>query len=275
MVRHKGPFQLANPWSQFAWLSLAAVLIISLVLGFLVLSRYQQNGETLGLWSAICRGLGITADVSPATQPQPALRTPSRIAWTNGMIDQIRAGDGQHGRIVALNCTACHGEAGQSTSMIVPSLAGMDAEVIYKQLDDFRSGKRTGGVMNAIAMALSDKDSADVAAYFANRPVGPGREDPPDDSKSKERDTARRLIFVGDEERGIPPCAGCHGPLGHKIGAPTLTGQHAAYIAWQLAAFAQDTRQNDINEQMRMLAKELTPDEMHIIANFLGVPNHR
>jgi cytochrome c553 len=275
MVRHKGPFRLANPWSQFAWLSLAAVLIVSLVLGFLVLSRYQQNGETLALWSAICRGLGITADVGPATQPQPPLRTPSRIAWTNGMIEQIRAGDGQHGSIVALNCTACHGEAGQSTSMIIPSLAGMDAEVIYKQLDDFRSGKRTGGVMNAIAMALSDTDSADVAAYFASRPVGPGREDPPDERNSKEWDTARRLIFVGDEERGIPPCAGCHGPLGHKIGAPTLTGQHAAYIAWQLAAFAQGTRQNDINEQMRMPAKELTPDEMHMIADFLGVPDHR
>jgi glucose dehydrogenase len=59
------------------------------------------------------------------------------------------------------------------------------------------------------------------------------------------------------------------------FGAPTLTGQHAAYIAWQLAAFAQGTRQNDINEQMRMPAKELTPDEMHMIADFLGVPDHR
>jgi hypothetical protein len=61
------------------------------------------------------------------------------------------------------------------------------------------------------------------------------------------------------------------GPLGHKIGAPVLTGQHAAYIAWQLAAFAQGTRQNDINEQMRMPAGQLTPDEMHMIADFLGV----
>ena len=127
--------------------------------------------------------------------------------------------------------------------------------------------------MNAIAMALSDKDSADVAAYFASRPMGltsPGREDSTDDSNSKGQDTARRLIFVGDEERGIPPCAGCHGPLGHKIGAPALTGQHAAYIAWQLSDFAQGARQNDINEQMRMPAGQLTPDEMHMIADFLG-----
>jgi cytochrome c553 len=90
----------------------------------------STNGETLALWSAICRGLGITADVGPATQAQPALRTPSRIAWTNGMIEQIRAGEGQHGSTVAPNCTACHGEGGQNTSMIIPSLAGMDAQVI-------------------------------------------------------------------------------------------------------------------------------------------------
>ena len=270
MVRHKGPFRLAIPWPRVAWLALAGILGISLVLGFLVLGRYQQNGETLDLWSAICRGLGVTADVGPATQPQPALRTPSRIAWTDSTIEQIRAGDGQHGSIVAMNCTACHGEGGESTSMIIPSLAGMDAAVIYKQLDDFRSGKRSGGVMNGIAMALSEKDSADVAAYFASRPVGL-HEDPPDDSNSQGQDTARRLIFVGDPERGIPPCAGCHGPLGHKIGAPVLTGQHSAYIAWQLAAFAQGTRQNDINEQMRMPAGQLTPDEMHMITDFLGV----
>ncbi len=52
---------------------------------------------------------------------------------------------------------------------LIPNLAGMDSAVIYKQLDDYRSGKRLWGVMGAIAAALSDQDSADVAAYFAGR----------------------------------------------------------------------------------------------------------
>ena len=39
---------------------------------------------------------------------------------------------------------------------------------------------------------------------------------------------------------------------------------------WQLAAFAQGFRQNDINEQMRTIAMQLTPDEMHLIAEFYG-----
>ena len=36
-----------------------------------------------------------------------------------------------------------------STSNLIPTLAGMDAAVIYKQLDDYRSGKRLWGVMGA------------------------------------------------------------------------------------------------------------------------------
>ena len=76
--------------------------------------------------------------------------------------------------------------------------------------------------------------------------------------------------FAGDPERGIPPCAACHGPGGHKLGAPALQGQHAAYIERQLAAFAQGMRRNDINEQMRIIAAQLTPVEMHALGVYYG-----
>jgi cytochrome c553 len=49
-----------------------------------------------------------------------------------------------------------------------------------------------------------------------------------------------------------------------------LQGQHAAYIERQLGAFAQGMRQNDINEQMRTIAKQLTPAEMHAVALYYG-----
>jgi cytochrome c553 len=86
----------------------------------------------------------------------------------------------------------------------------------------------------------------------------------------RQRDTTIRLVFVGDPGRGIPPCAACHGPGGHKVGAPALQGQHSAYIERQLAAFAQGMRQNDINEQMRTIAAQLTQNEMHALAVYYG-----
>jgi cytochrome c553 len=54
------------------------------------------------------------------------------------------------------------------------------------------------------------------------------------------------------------------------LGAPVLKGQRASYIERQLAAFAQGIRRNDINEQMRTIAGQLTPDEMHALADYYG-----
>lgn len=273
MARDKGAIRLANPWPRFAWLTSAAIIGIALALGFLVLDRYQQNDPPLGLSGAICRGLGITADIGPAREAAPPLRTPSRIAWISSTLGQIRAGNAQHGSFIALNCTACHGEGGVGKSTLIPILAGMDSAAIFKQLDDYRSSKRPWGVMGAIAKALSTQDSADVAAYFAARPNGLAALARGGSLHAKaESDSARRLAFIGNEQRGIPPCTACHGPNGYKIGAPPLAGQPVAYIERQLAAFAQGLRQNDINEQMRAIARQLTPSEMHALAAFYGAP---
>jgi cytochrome c553 len=274
MARDHGAFRLHNPWPEIVWGMVASVVVVSAVLGFGVLSRYQLNDPTLDLWSAICRGLGITANVAPATEAQPALRTPTRVAWTSSTLDQVAAGDAKHGAFIAMNCVACHGEGGVSKSTLIPTLAGMEAAVIYKQLDDYRSGKRPWGVMGAIAKALSAQDSADVAAYFSAQRGGlpplRGYRVPESGRSLREFDPAKRLIYAGDPQRGIPPCAACHGPGGYKLGAPALQGQQAAYIERQLAEFAQGIRQNDIFEQMRVIAKELSPEEMRALAAFYG-----
>jgi cytochrome c553 len=273
-ARERGSLRTYNPWPMIGWGTAAAIIIVAGVLGFGFLDRYQQGGPTLSLWNAICRGLGITADTGPASEPQPPLHTPTRIAWTGATLTQISDGNAQHGAFVALNCTACHGDQGISHSALYPTLAGMDAAVIYKQLDDFRSGKRSWGAMNAIGQALSLQDSADVANYFATQPGGlpalSGDRVPEPGRSLRESDPAKRLVFAGDPRRGIPPCSACHGPGGYKLGAPALQRQQASYIEEQLVAFAQGLRQNDIFEQMRIIAKQLTPEEMHTIAVFYG-----
>jgi cytochrome c553 len=276
MARDQGTFKLHNPWTKIGWgmAGGTAVVAVAAVLGFGVLDRYQQNGSTLDLWAGICRGLGISSDTGPTREPRPALRMPTRIAWTNTQLDEIAAGEAEHGAFIALNCAACHGQGGVSTSTLIPTLAGMDAAIIYKQLDDYRSGKRPWGVMAAMAKALSNRDSSDVAVYYAVQTKGlpplTGDRAPEGGRSLREDRPAQRLVFAGDPQRGIPPCSACHGPGGYKLGAPALQGQHAAYIERQLAAFAQGMRQNDILEQMRGIAKQLTPDEMHALGVFYG-----
>jgi cytochrome c553 len=278
MARDQGSFRINNPWAKIGWSIAAGIVVIAGVLGFGVLDRYQQNGPNLDLWNAICRGLGVTSDSRPESEARPALRSSTRIAWTSGTLVQIAAGNVAHGAFIALNCAACHGEGGVSTSPLIPTLAGMDSAVIYKQLDDYRSGKRLWGVMGAMAKSLSAQDSADVAAYFAAQreglPAIGGNRVPESGRSLREADPAHRLVFAGDPQHGIPPCSACHGPGGYKLGAPALQGQRVAYIERQLAAFAQGSRENDIFQQMRVIAKQLTQDEMHALAVFYGIPGN-
>lgn len=274
MAREQGPFTTFNPWPRIAWWSAAAAVFIAVVLGFLVLPRFQVNGPQLDTWTAICTALGITTHGSgPAGEPQPPVQVSSNLAWTDVTRAAIASGDPKHGNFVALNCGACHGDKGVSSQTLIPSLAGMDVAVIYKQLDDYRNDKRLWGVMNGVAKALTDKDRADVAAYLASfdgLPRYDGVAMPEAGRSLRQGDPTLRLVFAGDPQRGIPACSACHGPSGRKLGAPVLVGQHPEYIERQLFAFGQGMRRNDINRQMRVIAGKLTADEIHSIARYYG-----
>src|SRR5260370_27058638 len=101
MVHERGPVTLEDPWPRIGWWSTAGLLAVAVILGFVVLGREQQNGPVLGTWAAICRGLGITADIGPAGEPQPPLRTPSRIAWTSATPAQVIGRNAEHRPVAA------------------------------------------------------------------------------------------------------------------------------------------------------------------------------
>ena len=72
----------------------------------------------------------------------------------------------QRGTALANACAACHGPEGHSTSAI-PSLTAMSASALRDSLRSFRSGERSGTVMNRLTQGLDDADIDAVAAYFA------------------------------------------------------------------------------------------------------------
>ena len=64
-------------------------------------------------------------------------------------------------------CTGCHGSSAEGRSGF-PRLAGQQPEYLEKQLLDFKSGRRKGGMMNGITRALSEQDIKEIAAYLAS-----------------------------------------------------------------------------------------------------------
>jgi cytochrome c553 len=164
------------------------------------------------------------------------------------------------GATLALRCTMCHGARGLSEAN-TPNLAGQYAPVIYKQLQDYRSGARASAVMAPLVANLSDQDLRDLAAYYAYlprlpsyHPVGQGPAPP--------------IVMNGAPMRNIPPCGACHGEVANKIGSAWLEGQPAVYLEAQLRAFASGARRNDISGQMRNVARRMTPAEISAAARY-------
>ena len=81
------------------------------------------------------------------------------------------AGDPAAGKSKNAMCIGCHGIPGYHTAFPdvyhVPKLGGQHAAYIVKALQEYKSGNRSHPSMRAIAAGLSDKDMADLAAYYA------------------------------------------------------------------------------------------------------------
>lgn len=199
---------------------------------------------------------------------------PSYVEWTAETIAAASSGDAFRGSLLAKRCEHCHGAEGFSQEQSTPNLAGMDKLAVWKQLQDFRSGKRASRAMGPIADSLSAQDLADVVAYYSRLPVFSDFQDnrafPQSPPAASHAAIASRLITFGDGERGIPPCEACHGPVAYRPGAPSLMRQNADYVLDQLAAFAGGKRANDINEPMRIIAGLLTDEERHALAQYYG-----
>jgi cytochrome c553 len=202
------------------------------------------------------------------------IHIPSNVAWTDDTVRAANSGDPLRGLLISRRCERCHGDEGFSPSPSIPNLAGMNPLVTWKQLEDFGSGKRNSLVMQTIASALSPRDRADLAAYYALLPNSPDPQDnrafPEPASDPQSFATAARPISLGDGRRGIPPCQACHGPVAFVTGAPSLATQNSDYILGELDSFSSARRGNDINMRMRSIAHHLSADERQALAQYYG-----
>ena len=84
------------------------------------------------------------------------------------------AGDAAAGAKKVSMCIGCHGIEGYKTAFpevySVPRIGGQHPAYIVKALQAYKSGERTHPSMRGIAASLSDKDMADLAAYYSAGP---------------------------------------------------------------------------------------------------------
>jgi len=177
------------------------------------------------------------------------------------------AADIEAGKAKTAVCAGCHGADGNSPSPTWPSLAGQHASYIYKQLVDFKEGRRTNATMTGMVAMLNDEDMRNVAAYYESQ-----------NAKSVAFDGA--LIESGESiyrggitETKVAACMGCHSPNGTgngPAGWPSLKGQHAEYLVVQLQNFKQGKRSNDAGSMMRNVVVRMSETEMKSVAAYIA-----
>ncbi len=183
-------------------------------------------------------------------------------------------GDVKAGQQAAAICAACHQVDGNGMNIpggeSWPRLAGLDANYLLKQLQDMKSGKRSNATMAPFANMLSEQQMRDVAVYFNQLPAGSAKGG--EQASADELAHGEKLATVGDWERYIVPCQSCHGPANQGVGAhfPAIAGQHADYLAGQLRAWKNGTRDNDPQHLMLAIAERLDERDIRAVSQWLS-----
>jgi cytochrome c553 len=99
-----------------------------------------------------------------------AVRTIAAAALLAIALPAAAAGDPEAGRKKAAQfCQACHGANGISVSAEFPNLAGQHPDYISAALRHYKNGKRKNPIMQGQVANLSERDIADLAAWFSSQ----------------------------------------------------------------------------------------------------------
>jgi cytochrome c oxidase subunit 2 len=178
--------------------------------------------------------------------------------------DALRAKpDLQHGAQLFGACAACHGaDGGGNANGNAPRIAGQRAQVLIRQLVDYRYDNRRDPLMEPVAGHLlqAAQDTADVAAHAATLRARM----PPGTGPGAYLEQGRRLYAAR--------CRDCHGDEGGRVRderAPRLGGQHYAYLLRQFHD-ALDGRRPKLGQSHDQYLRDLDRDGLQGLADFLS-----
>jgi len=157
------------------------------------------------------------------------------------------------------SCAHCHGTDGNSTSSAYPSLAGQTRDYLYRQMKDFKEGRRKNAMMSPSIGVLSDQDMQDLAEYFSAQSIVRSKFD---------ADPAK--VEQGRKIAQEAQCVACH-QAGFKglNEFPRLSRQKYPYIVKQLKDYRDGLRTND-NGVMAPTATNLSDEQIEALAHYLA-----
>jgi cytochrome c553 len=184
---------------------------------------------------------------------------------------QDAAGNKDAGKEKAAMCIGCHGIAGYQATFPevhkVPMISGQSGKYIVAALNAYKKGDRKHPTMRGISATLSDKDMADLAAYYEGHRGSSVKTVAETPAVAPSAEVAALLA------KGA--CASCHGANYNKPidGAyPKLAGQHADYLYVALKAYGTEgnNRMGRTNAIMSAQVKPYKRTELKAMADYLA-----
>ena len=130
-------------------------------------------------------------------------------------------------------CLACHGESGQSTTPLTPSLGAQPAFFLNIQLFMFREKIRAVPLMNQMMQGVSNNDLKALAEAVSKLPPPT----PPSDAVNGTRMDAARTLA---EQNRCNICHGANYAGGENV--PRIAAQREDYLAKTLREYKANTR---------------------------------
>jgi cytochrome c553 len=154
----------------------------------------------------------------------------------------------------AQTCAACHGANGVPTDpKTMPIIWGQQANYLYKELHDYKSGDRKSPIMQPAVADISLPELRQLANYFA----------------AKSWPASQGDGAAGGGPAGLAQCRLCHQPnFEGGAPAPRLAGLSYEYLAGAMKSFADGTRTN--NGDMPGFMKALSDSDRDAMAKYFA-----
>lgn len=159
-------------------------------------------------------------------------------------------------------CTACHGEdAATPLQEGYPRLSGQNADYVFNQLKDIKSGARANGqttdTMKPMVEDLTEGEMRALADFLGTLP----------------RPQTVPTEHAGKKLYTTKTCTACHGKDGLKPimkSYPMLAGQDKVYLVAQAKDIQAGNRKNGGSNAMQPVMHLVSDQELDAIAEFLA-----
>jgi cytochrome c553 len=159
-------------------------------------------------------------------------------------------------------CESCHGPAGNSTTPLVPSLAGQPVTFLENQLIFFREGLRNAPVMQPLMKGVSDAEITSLARHFSRQ-----------EAKASGKPPDAGIAGRGKDIAGKRHCGQCHLPTYKgRDQIPALAAQRVDYLVDTMKAY-RDGKRTGADTTMVEVLDGLSDADIEAVAAYVSAPS--